>query len=154
MPSRKQLLHTDVLSGLIFASFGAGFLWLARDYEMGSGRRMGPGLFPTILSLALIVVGITTILRGWGTETRGVGKIAWRGLGTVTGATVLFGLLLHPAGLLPAALCLVIVSAFGNLAARSREVLLLAVGLAAFAVGVFVYGLGLPIRAFGPLFGD
>jgi putative tricarboxylic transport membrane protein len=153
MPNRKLLLNKDVLSGLLFAAFGASFLWLARDYEMGSGRRMGPGLFPTILSVALVTVGIVTILRGWIAGTASVGKITWRGLGLVTGATVLFGLLLHPAGLLPAALCLILVSALGSSETRSREMLLLAAGLAAFAVAVFVYGLGLPLHAFGPLLG-
>jgi hypothetical protein len=153
MPARKVRLNKDVLSGLLFAAFGAGFLWLARDYGMGSGRRMGPGLFPTILSAALIAVGVVTVLRGWATDSGAVGKIAWRGFGSVLGATVLFALLLHGAGLLPAALCLVLVSAFGSPQTRSREVLLLAAGLAAFAVVVFIYGLGLPLRAFGPLLG-
>jgi putative tricarboxylic transport membrane protein len=153
MPSQKLVLNKDVLSGLLFAAAGAGFLVLAQDYEMGSGRRMGPGLFPTILSVALVAVGVVTVLRGWIAGAGPVGKITWRGLGLVSGATVLFGLLLHPAGLLPAALCLILVSALGSRETRSREMLLLAVGLATFAVAVFVYGLGLPLQAFGPLLG-
>ncbi len=57
---------------------------------------------------------------------------------------VLFGLLMEHAGFIPALLVLIFGSAAAGTEFKLVEVLLLAVGLTAFSVALFIYGLGLP----------
>ena len=42
----------DIVGGLVVMTIGAGFLMFGRELEMGTSFRMGPGYFPTILSIA------------------------------------------------------------------------------------------------------
>ena len=60
-------------------------------------------------------------------------------------ATVLFGILLKPLGLVLSVAVLVGVGAFGGFEFKTKEVAILYVVLAIFSVWVFVKGLGLPI---------
>jgi hypothetical protein len=57
---------------------------------------------------------------------------------------VLFGLLMEHAGFIPALLVLIFGSALAGTEFRLIEVLLLSIGLTAFAVVLFIWGLGLP----------
>ena len=61
---------------------------------------------------------------------------------------VLFGLLMEYAGFVPALMVLIVGSAAAGSEFKLVEVLLLAVGLTAFAVALFIYGLGLPYPLF------
>ncbi len=82
-----------------------------------------------------------------------IGAIAWKGAALVTAGTVLFGLLLRPAGLVPALVALILVSASASARFRLEwraSVLMLA--LIAFCALVFVKGLGLPLPLLGPWF--
>jgi hypothetical protein len=61
---------------------------------------------------------------------------------------VMFGLLMEYAGFVPALMVLIVGSAAAGSEFKLTEVLMLAVGLTAFAVGLFIYGLGLPYPLF------
>ena len=71
----------------------------------------------------------------------------------VTGATVLFGVLLRGAGLAVAVPVLVLVTAAASVYFRWRTAFILAAGLAVFTALLFVKALGLPIPVFGPWLG-
>ncbi len=60
--------------------------------------------------------------------------------------TCAFGYLLKPLGLVLATVILIFVSAWGGHEFKLGEVIILTVVLAIFGVGVFVYGLGLPMN--------
>ena len=47
----------DFWAGVLYAGFGAAAVLMARDFGMGSGARMGPAYFPTVLGSLLFVVG-------------------------------------------------------------------------------------------------
>jgi len=64
----------------------------------------------------------------------------------VTAAVVAFAFLLGPLGLVGAILALVLLAALAGREFRPREVALLYLALTILAVGLFVYGLGLPFR--------
>jgi hypothetical protein len=68
-----------------------------------------------------------------------------RSLWVVLFAVVVFGYMLKPLGLVLATGLLVFISAWGGHEFRWKEVTIMAVILAAFSVGAFVYGLGLPM---------
>ena len=47
----------DVVGGLLVMAIGAGFLLAGQELEFGTSFRMGPGYFPTLLSLLMIALG-------------------------------------------------------------------------------------------------
>ena len=136
----------DVWAGLLFLAFGAAFLALAQSYQMGSARRMGPGYFPTVLSLVLIVVGLVTVARAFLVPGTTIRDVAVKPLALVTTAVVLFAVVVQGAGLGIASAVLVLVSALASPRSRVLPTLLLALVLAVFATLVFVVGLGLPFH--------
>jgi hypothetical protein len=137
-------------AGLLFLLVGAGQTWLALQYNLGTASRMGPGYMPALLGAVLVVLGL--IIAGTGLIVRGprIEAIYWRPLVCIIGAMLLFALFIEGAGLgLTTALVVVV----GGCAYRQRTgwawaaLGLLAVGMAAFAVALFIYGLKQPIPA-------
>jgi putative tricarboxylic transport membrane protein len=143
----------DFWSGLAFVGAGAAFLYLGQDYALGTARRMGPGYFPMVLAVLLVLVGLVVTARGLMRDGERVGSFAVLPMVLVIGGTVAFGLLVRSAGLLAASIVLVGVSAFASPAFRWKQAVLLALGLAVFCILVFTRGLGLPIPVIGPLLG-
>jgi hypothetical protein len=136
---------TDFWTGLIFGGFGLfAAVYAATHYKLGSAVRMGPGYFPTWVGGLVAILGLVLLLRSLQIDGPRLPRLRLRPVLFVLGASIAFGYLLKPAGLVLATALLVVVSAAGGHEFRWKEVLLLAAGLAAFAVGVFVYGLGLP----------
>jgi hypothetical protein len=137
----------DFWSGVMFVVAGLVFAGFARQYEMGTGQRMGPAYFPTILGLLLVVIGVIVGLQGLGRETPDgkIEKFHFDALGWVLGAVVLFGILLRPAGLIIALIALIAVSAFGSHEFKWKEVVFLSIGLVLLVLAVFIWGLKLTI---------
>ena len=87
----------DFFSGLMFMAVGVAFAWGATNYNIGEGARMGPGYFPLLLGIVLAALGAFIIFESLVVETEDgepVGKWAWRPLGFIIGANLLFGVLL------------------------------------------------------------
>jgi hypothetical protein len=143
----------DFWAGLLYAGFGAAAVLIARDYGMGSSSRMGPAYFPTVLGGLLLLIGIASLIRSFFARGEPIGAIAWKGMFLVTLATVLFGVLLRPAGLVPALATLILVSAAASIKFRfDWRALTLMGGLIVFCALVFVKGLGIPVPLLGPWF--
>lgn len=106
---------------------------------------MGPGYFPMALGAVLLVCGLGIASCPLWSIAQPVAPLAPRPLLLVTGAVLVFGLLLRPLGLVLATLGLVVIARLGDREFRASETALLAVFLAALAAGLFVYGLRLPL---------
>jgi putative tricarboxylic transport membrane protein len=129
----------------MFIAFGVGFMWVAQNYQMGTSVRMGPAYFPTMLGGILAVIGVAIFVQSLIVAGSAVPKFYFRPLILIVLATVLFGVLLKPLGLVLSVAVLVGVGAFGGFEFKTKEVAILYVVLAIFSVWVFVKGLGLPI---------
>ena len=136
----------DFWAGLMFIAFGLGFVIVARDYSMGTAIRMGPAYFPTILGSILAFLGLVLAGGSLTTEGEAVPKMYARPLLVVLVALVLFGFLLRPAGLVVAAIALIVTSMLAAGPLKPKHAVPLALGLTAFSVLVFHYGLGLPFK--------
>jgi putative tricarboxylic transport membrane protein len=143
----------DLLAGCLFLAFGVAFLILAQDYQLGSARRMGPGYFPVVLSLILIVIGLATVVRSLIVSGLPVRDFSVRALALVTASVVLFGLLVEGVGLGLAVAGLVLAAAPASRNSRPLTALLLAAALGVFCVLVFVKSLGLPFPVLGSWLG-
>jgi len=136
----------DFFAGLMFTIVGIAFAWGATTYSVGSGARMGPGYFPLMLGILLGILGIIVIFTALTIETvdgEPVGKIAWRPLGYIIGANLIFGVLLGgiaawnlPAmGLIAAIYALVLIAGLAGERYTLKSSLILATIL---AVGSYV----------------
>jgi putative tricarboxylic transport membrane protein len=143
----------DFWTGIIYVLFGSGAFFLAHDYTMGTALKMGPGYFPTILSVLLVLIGIVSLIRSFARQGSPVEAFTVKGLAVVLGATFLFGLLIRGGGLIVALPVLVVASAAASSRFRWRQSLLLAAGLTLFCTLVFLKGLGVPIPMAGSWFG-
>jgi hypothetical protein len=136
----------DFLSGLMLVGFGLAVLLLARSYWMGTAFRMGPGYFPVILALLLMVFGIITagIALRSGKEVA-IPKLAWRPLFVVSVTIVLFGLLINGIGLLVMTFALGVVSRLARPGYPWGETAILSAAISAACAAVFYFGLRVQI---------
>jgi hypothetical protein len=135
----------DFWAGLMFIGFGVGFMVGATSYAMGSAVRMGPAYFPSVLGGLLAILGLAILIKSFVVPGEKVPTLVLRPMILILIALILFGVLLKPLGLVVATAALIIVGALGGHEFRTREVIILYVGLTIFSVLVFVRGLGLPI---------
>ena len=87
----------DFYSGVMFIAVGIAFAWGATTYNIGEGARMGPGYFPLMLGLLLAALGLFILFESLVVETEDgepIGKWAWKPLGFIIAANLLFGILL------------------------------------------------------------
>lgn len=150
MPIRNP---KDFWSGLLFLGIGVAVVVLARNYQLGTALKMGPGYFPTVLGGLLALVGLVAIARAFIRPGTAIEPYHWKPLLIVLGATLLFGVLIRNAGLVAAVFVLVLMGASASVYFRWRAAFALAVGLVVFSVVIFVKALGLPMPLVGPWFG-
>jgi hypothetical protein len=143
----------DVIAGALFVALGGWFAVASLNLELGTAFRMGPGYFPLILAGLLMLLGVLTVVRAIRDRPAAVGSIPWRGLLLVLPAPILFGVTVQGLGLVPALVLVVILVSFASRSMRVLTAVCLTAALVAFSVGVFSYGLGLPMRRFGPWLG-
>jgi putative tricarboxylic transport membrane protein len=136
--------NRDVWCGVMLIGIGGLALFMARSYPMGTTLRMGPGYFPVLLGALLILFGLYCIAAGLRNKEEIRGSWSLRGLIVLPLSLVLFGLLMTYAGFVPALIVLIFGSALAGNEFKFVEVLLLSIGLTAFSVVLFIWGLGLP----------
>jgi Tripartite tricarboxylate transporter TctB family len=143
-PSKRG--NEDVVAGLFFIACGIAGLWFGRNLNVGNASEMGEGFFPVIMSVALVGLGVTIAVTSIWRDVR-IERIAWRAPLLVTLAVLAFAMSIETLGVVIAvALCVVIASFAGSMP-RAGKVLALAAILAVVVLAVFVWGLGLPLRA-------
>ncbi len=140
--------NRDVWAGAMLIGTGALSVIVASSYAFGTSLRMGPGYFPSVLGGLLVLFGLYLVASGLRSNEKIEGSWSLRALVVLPLSLVLFGLLMEYAGFVPALMVLIVGSALAGSEFKLVEVLLLAAGLTAFAVALFIYGLGLPYPLF------
>ncbi len=135
----------DFYSGLIFIAFGVAAIAIGSNYALGTAARMGPGYFPRILGILLIVLGAALSLRALRLQGSPVPAWKWRPTLIVLGSVILFGLIVNYVGMVLSTIILIVLSSAASHEFRPKEALISGVLLAALAVGVFVIGLKLQL---------
>lgn len=131
----------DFFAGLMFMGVGIAFAWGSTSYTIGEAARMGPGYFPLMLGILLLVLGAVVTFQALVIETEDggrIGKWAWRPLGFVLAANFAFGVLLGglpslhvPAmGMVLAIVALTFIAAFAGDEFNWKEIAILSVVLA------------------------
>jgi uncharacterized membrane protein YhaH (DUF805 family) len=144
----------DFWTGVIYIAVGLCAFVMARHYTLGSAARMGPGYFPTVVALLLVLVGAAIVVRAFLRDGALIGRIAWKPMLLVLGSIVAFAFLINRAGLIAAAAILVLGCAAASDRFRLGAIPLLGLAaLIAFCVGLFVIGMGIPMPLVGPWLG-
>ena len=135
----------DFYSGLIFIAFGVGAIAIGSNYALGTAARMGPGYFPRMLGILLIVLGAALALRALRVQGSPLPGWKWRPTLIVLGSVVLFGVIVNRVGLVLSTIILILLSSAASTEFRPKEALISGVLLAGLTVAVFVIGLKLQL---------
>ena len=87
----------DFFSGLMFMVVGVAFAWGATKYNVGTGARMGPGYFPTLLGVLLAILGAAITVESLVVPTEDgekIGAWAWKPLFFIILANLVFGVMI------------------------------------------------------------
>jgi putative tricarboxylic transport membrane protein len=143
----------DFCAALIYLAVGLSALYVGSELPMGTALKMGPAYFPAVLGWLLAFIGALSLIRAFLRKGEPIPRFAWKPLLLITGATVVFGLLVRGAGLLVALPLFVFMTAMASVKFRLGPTLLLAAGATIFCALVFVKGLGVPLPLIGRWFG-
>jgi len=135
----------DLVAGLLFIGTGIAAIAIAANYTLGTAARMGPGYFPRLLGMLLIVLGAILTVRSLRLTGPPLPGWKWRPVLVTLGSVVVFGLIVNRAGLVLSTILLIVMASAASHEFRPREAVISGIALAALAVGVFVIGLKLQI---------
>lgn len=118
---------------------------VATQYPMGTAAKMGPGYFPFYLGILMFLLGLLVAVKAFGAKAaiESIPKFNWRIMAQITGAVVLYGLLLPRFGFLIAVVVLVFVAASASREFTWKGTAINAACLVTFTYSVFVVGLKL-----------
>lgn len=140
--------YRDIVVGILLAAAGVVFAGYAlANYQLGTVRSMGPGMFPFALGVAQVTLGGVIAIGGLLRVGERPDLRIWTPL-FVFGGIIAFGLLIKPFGLIPAVFALVLISSFAQLTFKPLRLVLLAVSACALAWAIFHAALGLPMPLF------
>lgn len=147
-------LNKDVVTGALFLAIALVFLTHAYGLPFGTWRRVGPGVFPTLVAALLALLGLGITLRGviaGGPRARLFSHP--QGLLAVLASIVVFGFTVRGAGLLPATALSTVAAACAMHPVRLGRMALYGVAAGAVCSGLFIKLLGMPVPVIGPWFG-
>jgi len=142
---RPPFLRTNVLAGVLLVVLGVGAFVAAAELAGSRGPMLGPGSLPR--GVAVIVAALGVVIAVVGLRRPDADRPRWslRAPVLLLGAVVLFALLVRPFGLAVATPVAIVVGGLASPETRPAEIVVFAVLLTAFCVGLFRYALGLPI---------
>ena len=132
--------------------FGVAFGYAASGYEIGTAFRMGPGYFPFLLGIVMIVLGALYLFVETAAhddeQEEDYGPPQWRGWLAIVSGIIAFIILGRYGGLIPATLALVFISAMGDKEHSWLTALLLSIFVTLLGVVIFSWGLELQFPLF------
>ncbi|CAM3734264.1 tripartite tricarboxylate transporter TctB family protein [Polynucleobacter brandtiae] len=150
MPIHKEQNLTirnqrDFGAGIMYMVIGLFFTIVATQYSMGTAAKMGPGYFPFYLGILMTLLGLLILVKSMRATAaiEAIPKFNWKIIAQITGAVVLYGVLLPKMGFLIAIIVLVFVSASASKEFTWKGTAINAAFLVTFTYSVFVLGLKL-----------
>jgi putative tricarboxylic transport membrane protein len=138
--SPRELLAGAVLVGLAVLALGA-----TAGLDAGTLRSVGPAFLPRAVAAAIGGVGIVLSVMALIRRGPPLGRWTLRGPLFVSLAVVAFALTIRTLGLAVAGPLVVFVSGFASDETRPKELVVFALAMTAFCIGLFRYALSLPI---------
>lgn len=144
-----------VVSGLFFVVFGLIYGAIAvASLPIGTARNMGPGYFPVVLAVILVLIGAYVLARRGQEIVDPIDwHLPWRPMLMIGAATVLFAVLFEPFGIFPSLFITTFIASLARRGAQRRESVLACAFIAALCSAIFGAFLKLPVAIVGPFFG-
>lgn len=137
--------YRDMAAGLLMAATG-GFVavYASTQYNLGTFRNMGPGMFPMLAGSVLIFLGgllaVTAFFRAGPMPKIRISTPIF-----ILASIAAFALLIRNFGMLPAVVAVTLIASLAELKVRPVSLALLAAGLCLGTWLIFPLGLGLNI---------
>lgn len=144
------ILNRDTAAGALIAAIGASGLWAGRGLQVGTADAMGEGYVPLLMCALLLALGLGLVLHGLRRTAPPLPRLHLRPLLAVTVAVLAFAVALEPLGVVVAILASALCAARAVPGVALASVLIPTALLALLVLGIFVWGLGLPLRALPP----
>jgi len=140
--------YRDIVGGLLLVFLGlvfAGYAYV--QYDLGTLRRMGPGMFPVMLGGTLALLGVFHTIPAL-TRPGVMPEIRIFSPLFVLAGCAVFALTLLAFGLVPAVIAITVVSSMAELEIRPLRLVLLSAALSLIAWLIFGIGFGLNLPMF------
>ena len=145
-------IHADLLAALIFLIFGAIAVFMGWGYGFGTFSSLGSGAMPVLVGAGLMLMGMAQLAQTAAARRAGARFASafpaseGRPLILILLSVLAFGLLVDRVGVLPALAALVGISWMADRGGRRRELIAVLAIVAILIVGIFYFGLGIPLR--------
>ena len=142
-----MLASKNVLGGLLFVVLGAAVSIASMSFGYDTLSRMGPGVFPGVIGLLMLLIGGGIALQGFraGREDQQI-SFRFRPLFFVTLSVVIFASVLRPLGLVVSLVILIVITRLAGDEIKFKQLAIQTIALTAAAVLIFYYGLGVPLN--------
>ncbi|WP_010140104.1 tripartite tricarboxylate transporter TctB family protein [Oceanicola sp. S124] len=149
------------LPGVTVVLLGAAIAAGSLNYPLGSVLRPGPGFFPLGLACLLVLMGLGVLIEASAEQRRDAAPATaprddpdedpfpWGALLGTAIAILIFAMTVEHIGFVPATLILFAICALCERGRDWRRLALAALLISALGTAVFIWGLGLPLNAFG-----
>ena len=140
---------SERIGGLVLLVIGLAVAAQALSYPFGTVSKMGPGFFPVVAGLMLAFLGGLIVWKApdSGQETES-GRLNFRPAIFIFGGLLAWALLLRPTGLVVATVVMALLAAFAYPKPNLKRIAITVVLLPLLGLVLFIYGLGMPMRAF------
>lgn len=116
------------------------------NFQTSTG--VGPGMMPRATGAIIVALGLIMIINGLFARGQGLDRWSLRGIFFVLASAMMFAWTIRPLGLIIAGPLAVVISAFADRDTRWWEIAIFSVIMTAACIGLFSYGLKLPIPIF------
>ncbi|MDX2482035.1 MAG: tripartite tricarboxylate transporter TctB family protein [Pseudodonghicola sp.] len=148
------------LPGAVVVVTGVAIAMVANTYPLGTLLRPGPGFFPMVVAVLLSLLGLGVLGETWAAratpsapeaepDDTAQGPFPWRSVLCTCASVLVFALTVERLGFVPASCLLIAITAFAETERSWIKLGFVALFIAVFGSAVFIWGLGLPIQAFG-----
>lgn len=137
----------EIATGAIITLIGAFAAMGSVQLDLGTSTQMGPGFFPLMISVALMISGMIQVAVAFRLAPRDDGSrhVDWAPMLAISLGGLAFGLTIQRFGLAPAIVATILIAALPDPRLRRWEVAALAVGCCIATWLVFSVGLGLSL---------
>ena len=145
----KIIDEKNFFAGILYVLIGGAVAVAAIGFQIGSAARMGPGYFPLVVGMSLVVTGLVVLYGAVGPAAHSVSRIGrWdlKAVLAIAAAVVAFALTIRPLGLIVAVPALILIASFADAHRVWRTVFIAFAVLLPLTWVIFVAVLGLQLR--------
>lgn len=135
--------YRDIIGGALISATGLAAAYIAvTDMDVGDLGRIGPGMFPAIVGVLLVLFGVGILVPALPRTGHEI-HVKFRPLIAISASILVFCLMIERLGILPSIMLMTIVASRADRNASPRTVAITGIVLVALAILIFKLGLGL-----------